>query len=117
MPSAKYSFPVAATALAFSPDGKKIVVGGHHEITVWDVDTAKLEKRINTRARRAMAFLFLPDGKLVVAGGRPGEEGDVRAYDISGAGKITDGVSFLDGVDDKKSCSNSFWIRMTRCFA
>lgn len=102
VPSAKYSFPVAATALAFSPDGKKIVVGGHHEITVWDVDTAKLEKRINTRARRAMALLFLPDGKLVVAGGRPGEEGDVRAYDISGAGKITDGVSFLDGVDDKK---------------
>lgn len=102
VPSAKYSFPVAATALTFSPDGKKIVVGGHHEITVWDLESSKLEKRINTRSRRSMAFLFLPNGKLVVAGGRPGEEGDVRAYDISGAGKLVEGVSFLDGVSDKK---------------
>lgn len=102
VPSAKYSFPVAVTALAFSPDGKKIVVGGHHEITIWDVESSKLEKRINTRARRSMAFLFLPNGKLVVAGGRPGEEGDVRAYDISNPGKVTEGVSFLDGVNDKK---------------
>ncbi|MFM7098508.1 MAG: c-type cytochrome domain-containing protein [Gemmataceae bacterium] len=101
-PAAKYSFPVAATAIAFSPDGKKIVVGGHHEITVWDIDGAKLEKRIHTRARRSMAFIFLPDGKLVVAGGRPGEEGDVRAYDISSAGKVVDGVAILDGVNDKK---------------
>lgn len=97
-----YPFPVTITALAFTPDGKKLVVGGHHELTVWDVAQGKLEKRIRTRARRAMAMAFLPDGKLVVAGGRPGEEGDVRVYNLAGGTPKTDnGVAILDGVDDK----------------
>jgi WD40 repeat protein len=99
---AAYPYPVTVTALAFSPDGKKLVVGGHHELTVWDVDATKLEKRIRTRARRAMAMAFLPDGKLAVAGGRPGEEGDVRIYDPNaGTPKVENGVTFLDGVNDK----------------
>ena len=42
--------PVTVTALAFTPDNKKLVVGGHHELTVWDAATGKLEKRICTRA-------------------------------------------------------------------
>ncbi|MFO0841124.1 MAG: c-type cytochrome domain-containing protein [Gemmataceae bacterium] len=92
---AAYPFPVTITALAFTPDGKKLVAGGHHELTVWDAAEGKLEKRIRTRARRAMAMAFLPDGKLAVAGGRPGEEGDVRVYDLSASGPV------LDGVEDK----------------
>ena len=36
-----------------------------------------------TRAERAYAMVFLPDGKLAVAGGRPGQEGDVRIYDLN----------------------------------
>src|SRR5262249_18941281 len=62
-PWASYPFPVTVNALAFTPDNKKIVVGGHHELTVWDVESGKLEKRIYTRCRRALAMLFLPDGK------------------------------------------------------
>jgi mono/diheme cytochrome c family protein len=89
---ASYPFPVTVTALAFTPDGKKLVVGGHHELTVWDAAEGKLEKRVRTRARRAMAMAFLPDGKLAVAGGRPGEEGDVRVYDLSKPGPVLDGV-------------------------
>jgi WD40 repeat protein len=101
-PPAAYPFPVTVTALAFTPDSKKIVVSGHHELTVWDVASGKLEKRIQTRARRAMAMVFLPDGKLAVAGGRPGEEGDVRIYDINGgSAKNVNGVAVLDGVHDK----------------
>jgi WD40 repeat protein len=99
---AVYPFPITITALAFTPDGKKLVVSGHHELLVWDVDAGRLEKRIRTRARRAMALVFLPDGKLAVAGGRPGEEGDVRVYDLSaGTPKVENGVAFLDGVHDK----------------
>ena len=46
---------------------------------------------------------FLPDGKLAVAGGRPGQEGDVRVYDLDAqTGKTEDGVEILDGVNDKK---------------
>jgi mono/diheme cytochrome c family protein len=101
-PPAVYAYPVSITALAFTPDNKKIVAGGHHELTVWDAASGKLEKRIHTRARRAMAMVFLPDGKLAVAGGRPGEEGDVRLYDLNGGtAKNVNGVAVLDGVHDK----------------
>src|SRR5205823_13776231 len=75
-PPAIYNRPVTITALAFTLDNQKLIVGGNHELTVWDVAAAKLEKRIYTRAERAYAILVLPDGKVAVAGGRPGEEGD-----------------------------------------
>ena len=99
-PLVAYPFPVTVTAMAFTPDGKKLVVGGHHELTLWNPLDGKLEGRIRTRARRAMAMQFLADGKLVVAGGRPGEEGDVRAYALAGTPKTANGTTYLDGVDD-----------------
>lgn len=102
-PDATYPKPVAVTALAFTPDGKKLVVGGHHELTVWEAATGKLERRIYVRNRRAMAMVFLPDGKLVVAGSRPGEEGDVCVYDITaGTPKVENGVQIVDGIKDPK---------------
>jgi WD40 repeat protein len=88
--------------LTFTPDGKQLVIGGHHELTVWEASTGKLLKRIHTRAERAYAMAFLPDGKLAVAGGRPGQEGDVRIFDINGPGKSINGVLILDGVNDAK---------------
>ena len=101
-PPAAYKFPVAVTALAFTPDNKKLVVGGHHELTVWDVNAAKLEKRVRTRSERAYGMAFLPDGKLVVAGGRPGQEGDLKVYDLNGGTpKTENGVAVLDGVNDR----------------
>ncbi len=100
-PPAAYARPTLINALAFTPDNKKLVVGGHHELLVWDVEATKLERRIWTRAERAYAMLFLPDGKLVVAGGRPGQEGDVRIYDIAaGNAKMDNGVAVVDGVND-----------------
>jgi WD40 repeat protein len=102
-PPAKYPYPVIVTALAFTPDGKQLVVGGHHELTVWDFAAGKLVKRLFTRAERAHALAFLPDGKLVVAGGRPGQEGDVRVYDLSAKpAREEGGVAILDGVKDPK---------------
>jgi WD40 repeat protein len=101
-PPAVYKYPVTVNALAFTPDGKKLVVGGYHELTVWDFAKAKLEKRVYTRAERAYAMTFLPDGMLAVAGGRPGQEGDVRVYNINGGTpKSVGGVTVLDGVHDK----------------
>lgn len=100
-PPAAYPFPVKITALIFTPDGKKVVAGGHHELTVWDIESGKLEKRLHTRAERTYAMIFLPDGKLVVAGGRPGQEGDVRVYDLDAKAKMSNGVAVLDGVNDK----------------
>jgi hypothetical protein len=101
-PFVSYKFPALINAVAFTPDSKRLVVGGNHELTVWDAATGKLTRRIFTRAERAHAMAFLPDGRLVVAGGRPGQEGDVRIYSIdAGSPKDFGGVPSVDGVNDK----------------
>jgi hypothetical protein len=100
-PPAAYPFPVTITAIAFTPDGRRLVVGGQHELTLWDVAKGTLQERIFTRSERAYAFVFLPDGKLAVAGGRPGQEGDVCVYDVAGGLAIEKGgVKIRDGVND-----------------
>jgi len=101
-PLTAYKIPEKVTALIFTPDNQKLVVGGHQELTVWDINQAKLEKRIATRAERTYALAWLPDNKLVVAGGRPGQEGDVRVYNVyAGTPKVVNGVAMIDGVNDK----------------
>src|SRR5207253_7336434 len=101
VPPATYPCAVTITALAFSPDNQTLVVGGQHELTIWDIAQAKLEMRVRTRMERAYAMVFLPDGKLAVAGGRPGQEGDVRIYDLQGGTpKMQNGAAMLDGVND-----------------
>jgi WD40 repeat protein/mono/diheme cytochrome c family protein len=101
-PHVVYPFPALINALAFTPDGKRIVVGGNHELTVWDAQTGKLARRVFTRAERAHAMAFLPDGKLIVAGGRPGQEGDLRVYNIdAGTPKKFGNDLAIDGVNDK----------------
>lgn len=101
LPPKSYQYPTIVNALSFTPDGKELVVGGHHELTVWSIDAGKLKKRIYTRSERAYAMTFLPDGLLAVAGGRPGQEGDVRIYNINAKGKKDGDVEVLDGVNDK----------------
>jgi WD40 repeat protein len=102
VPPEHYRFPAVVNALAFTPDGTRLVVSGHHELTVWAVPAGKLVERVRTRAERAYAMTFLPGGLLAVAGGRPGVEGDVRLYDIAAAGPTVDGVKRLDGVSDAR---------------
>lgn len=102
VPPKAYPFAIVVNAIAFAPDNTHLVAGGHHELTVWDVATGKLTKRVRTRAERAYGLAFLPDGKLAVAGGRPGQEGDVRVYDISAKGTTEGGVELLNGVSDSK---------------
>ncbi|MDW8244451.1 MAG: c-type cytochrome domain-containing protein, partial [Thermogemmata sp.] len=101
-PPQAYPFPAIINALAFTPDGKRLVAGGYHELTVWEATTGKLVQRVWTRAERAYGMVFVPDGHLVVAGGRPGQEGDVRIYQLSAPGPTVDGVVQLDGVHDPK---------------
>ena len=101
-PPSVYPFPTIVNAVVFTPDNQHLVAGGHHELTIWNIVSGKLEKRIATRAERAYAMLFLAAGQLVVAGGRPGQEGDLRVYDINGPAKTENAVAVLNGVDDPK---------------
>ncbi|WP_164104096.1 c-type cytochrome domain-containing protein [Candidatus Laterigemmans baculatus] len=83
-PPASYPKPVPATAIAFSPDGGQILVGGYHEVTVWDVETGSLVRRIENLGQRIFALELSPDGgTLAVACGAPGKSGEVRLVDFA----------------------------------
>ena len=86
LPPATYPYPAAITALVFTPDNRSLVTSGHHELLVWDIARGTLVERVYTRADRTYGLAFLPDGKLAVAGGRPGQQGDVRIYDLQRPG-------------------------------
>lgn len=100
MPPETYPAPVAVNAMAFTPDQRNLVVGGYYELIVWNLDDKKIAKRIRTRSERTYAMAFLPNGLLAVAGGRPGQEGDVRVYQLNGPNDMWKGVERLDGVRD-----------------
>lgn len=88
-PPKHYPQALPVTAIAFSPDGTQLLVGGYHEITVWDVRDGSLQRRLTNLAQRTFALMFSPDGKqLAVAGGEPGRSGEVRLVDWN-RGEVT----------------------------
>ena len=79
------------SALAFHPEGKLLAVGGYREVLVWDLENARLARRLgaDALAGQVRAVAFLPGGQsLAVAEGVPGSSGHVRLLDFEG-GKIT----------------------------
>ena len=87
-PPKAYPHTLPITALKFSPDGKRLIVGGYHELTVWNPADGKLLQRIKNVGQRTYAMAFRPDGKLLaVAGGAPGRLGETRLFQ-PGDGKL-----------------------------
>ncbi|QDU93777.1 WD40 domain-containing protein [Lignipirellula cremea] len=85
-PAAPEKYPAAlpATAMVFSPDGSELIVGGYHELTVWNPVDSQLLRRIGNVGERTYALDISPDGKLLAAaGGAPGKMGEVRLYDLA----------------------------------
>lgn len=99
-PPDKYSRPPPITALCFSPDGQRLIAGGHHELTIWSANDGKLLGRLRTRSERTYAIEFLSASQIAVAGGRPGQDGDVRVYDLGATPTVVAGVAQWDGVND-----------------
>jgi WD40 repeat protein len=67
------------SALTFSADGNQLLVGGYHEILIWDPATAKLLQRIGDIPQRVFGMEFNPDQSLLaVAGGSSGVAGEVQ---------------------------------------
>lgn len=98
-PPAKYPAPpatypaVPVTAICFNLDGTQVILGGYHELTVWDANTGQLLRRIPNIGQRSFAIAISPDGKtLAVACGEPGRSGEVRMVDLA-TGEVTSVVA------------------------
>ncbi len=78
-----YPAPVPITALAFAPDGAKLIASGYHEVTAWNVADGALGDRTRGIAERTHDVAFSPDGKwFATAGGDPGQYGSVRLWAV-----------------------------------
>lgn len=74
-----YSARMPITAVSFTPDGNQMLVGGYHELLLWDITSDKPAARIDNMPERVFALAFSPDKSwLAIAGGAPGVEGEVR---------------------------------------
>jgi len=106
--------PVAA--IAFSPDGKRLVVGIYGRATVWDLATGRPIKVLTNVLGAVNDLKFSPDGKLLaVAGGQPSARGDLRLFDtkdwkllgsLGGHKDVVSSVAFAP--DGQKLASASF---------
>ena len=54
---------LAATMLAFSPDGKTLVTAGGRQIHVWDVEKMKERHAISTHRKTILSLAMSPDNK------------------------------------------------------
>lgn len=84
-PDAPEAYPqtLPITALEFSPDGAQLVVGGYHELTIWNPNDGQLVRRIKNVDQRTYGLDVNAEGKLLaVACGSPGQRGEVRLFSI-----------------------------------
>ena len=82
-PPKKYRAPLSVMAVAISPDGKTLAVGGYHEVTLWSPKTGKLLRRISGVGQRVYSLAYHPKGsQLAVGSGTPGEYGELRTIDL-----------------------------------
>ena len=85
----KYSRPAPVTALAFSPDGTQLAASGYYEVTLWDVATGALVRRIGGLPERITAIAWHPKTQLLaVAGGSPSQWGGVFLIDPSAGFRV-----------------------------
>jgi WD40 repeat protein len=82
----EYRAPPVLVALDFSPDGRWLAVGAHHEVLLLDAATLRREARWMGAPARIEALRFSPDSRrLAVVGGEPGVTGEFQVWDVASA--------------------------------
>ncbi len=75
----RYPHPLPVTALAPHPNGERLAVAGYHEVTLWQVETRELVRRLGGLPERVLTLEWLvrKEGEpwLLAAGGVPGRSG------------------------------------------
>lgn len=70
------------TALAFHPDGKRLLTGSAARVLVWDLQTRMVNQELAGIIGRVNSIEFSPDGKILsVAGGQPFSGGELQLFD------------------------------------
>jgi WD40 repeat protein len=73
-------------ALALSPDGKTLAVGGREvDVKLWDLTTSKEKASLATGMQDVKSLAFSPDGRLLAAAG-----GDMEVFSFPGMLRIWD---------------------------
>lgn len=84
-PPRVYRRPLPAAALAFSPDGRQIAVGGYHEVTIWSIPDGFLATRLAGLPEKITSIVWHPTLPLLaIAGGTPMQWGTVALVDPAG---------------------------------
>ena len=69
-------------SLAYSPDGKYLASGSFQEVSIWDVKSGKLEKKLTGFAHCVVALAFSNDSKyLATGGGVPTADGEIKIFE------------------------------------
>ncbi|HVR36115.1 MAG TPA: WD40 repeat domain-containing protein, partial [Methylomirabilota bacterium] len=85
------------TALAFSPDGSRIVVAGHGEVRILNANDGTGQASLPCGFPRISGFAFSPDGSyLAVSGGEPGVHGGVELFEWPGGASVGRRLHHLD---------------------
>ena len=71
------------TAVAFHPDGKRLLTGSADRVLVWDLETRMVMQELAGITGRVNSIEFSPDGKILsVAGGQPYSGGELHLFEV-----------------------------------
>lgn len=82
------------SAVAFSPDGTRIVTGGIHNARVWDRGTGKQILQLDVHDW-IQAVAFSPDSRIIATGG---EDGIVRLWEANSGHEIHESPGHSGGI-------------------
>ena len=112
----------AATAVAYSPDGKWIAIGTFRSVQIHETATGTRVARIADLPGNVHALVFAPDGKrLAVGSGEPTRSGTIdivdtnrwtRARRLSGHSDPVNAVAWLDGGKRLASAAGDKTLRL-----
>jgi len=90
------------TAVAFSPDGKRVLTGGaDHALRLWDTTSLALDREFKGHSDAVTSVAFSPDGKRVLSGSK---DHTVRLWEAASGALVH---AFKDHTDEVTSVAFS----------